>query len=199
VGKFPMEFFKGTPLRTAGSVSIKYIKHILSFHDGRFEQNQDLVFQLFDQLQRHGLTRQVKAKVTTDSKQRKQIEQYLADPQFPLKLKNAIADPKAKESKILFRELNSFVMVVTASMPFSKAARNGAISKMYANHFFFGPANFFVTWSPDDVHHADSITRAKAKGMKQDIGTLMHIFLDAVLRKEYTEQDLKKIAAFPSH
>jgi hypothetical protein len=192
---FPHLFFKGISPPSKGSVNANYVRHLLSFHDGRFARDVSFVLLLFDQYMRHAVTREVKAKVSTDPTRKDQISNYLKDSDFPNKLRQAIAKPKQKESIKLFSDLNSLVMVSSASIPFSLAARNRHVSKMYSMTWYFGLPALFNTWSPDDVHNIDSIHQAHAVDTKQDIGFHSEPLIDSVMNKIVTEPALKKLAS----
>jgi hypothetical protein len=192
---FPHLFFKGISPPSKGSVNANYVRHLLSFHDGRFARDISFVLLLFDQYMRHAVTREVKAKVSTDPKRKDQIDNYLNDDDFPNKLRQAIAAPTDKVSLKLFSDLNSLVMVTSASIPFSLAARNRHISKMYSMTWYFGLPALFNTWSPDDVHNIDSIHQAVAVGKKQDIGFNSDSLIESVINKIVSEPALKDLAS----
>jgi len=99
-------FFLGNGIPFKGSANQKYLDYLMCFFDGRFARDHSFIFMLNNQKLRHLITREVKAKLTSDPKRRVEIETYMNDTKMSEKLQHAIQNPKALQSKSLFRKLN---------------------------------------------------------------------------------------------
>jgi hypothetical protein len=149
---FPDLFFLGKGVDRKGSVSASTRAHWLHHHSMRFEKNPQLLFLMFNQLQRHEACRQVSASVSSNPVHVKKLQELLARPDFVEVATAALEDRECQEGKALLRQIEKLIQMSGKAIPYSAMERKSAISQLYSLVQFYGLPSWFVTVSPDDTN-----------------------------------------------
>ena len=152
---------EGAPKRMTSSQA--QINHMLDQYDGRFANSPQLLFTLFNQLQRGVTARQVSLRVRGNHNLMKKFAKIVNEEGFVERLEDAIRNPDKKESKALIRLVNELITISGTNIPYSQMERNSAYPKILAMKRFFGAFSFFVTISPADM---DSILTMRLSNME---------------------------------
>jgi hypothetical protein len=153
-GAFPHLF----PLRTGlgnrgGSVSCKLVRHMLLQFHGQFARDHLFIFTMFNQRQRHAAARAVAARVHNKPSSFAAFAAVVSAPSFLEQLDRATAEPDGEDAKTVLRLLGPHIRAAGGAVPYGPVMRANALSQLYAMVHRFGVPSFFVTISPDDVHH----------------------------------------------
>ena len=146
-------FFLGKGVPTSGSVRKSALQAWLNHHSMRFEQEAQLLFLLFNQMQRHHVCRDVSATVKACPKHVEAFNSMVAEPDFLQRLQRALDDPDTPESRKLVSEIEKLVRMSGRDVPFSPAQRHAAVSQLYSMVQFYGLPSWFVTVSPGEVNN----------------------------------------------
>ena len=149
---FPHLFLLGKGLLQKGSVPTKAIRHMMFQFPGLIAANLRLIFCLFNQLQRHAVSRSVAAKVKTNPDSFTEFAKWVADPSFLEQLRKAQKNPKSKEAQELLKLIRPHISVYDSKIPFSIAQRTSSMGHLYALYYHFGLPSAFHTFSLDDLH-----------------------------------------------
>ena len=79
------------------------------------------------------------------------------DEDFEDLLKDAQADPKGVVAQDLLKKLLPFLNISGRQVPWGSAERNAEVTKLMAEHRWFGPGSHFVDLAPDDVHNPSAV------------------------------------------
>lgn len=142
-------FLLGRKLPGSGSVPQAFSRHLLHQFDQRFARNMDLVFLLFNQLQRHSTCRGVQ--VMVKGRLFQQFQNLIHADGFQARLEAAIQSPNLPDAKALLAEVRHLASLSGASVPWSPTERSRVLSKLFALSNFFGLPSWFVTISPADM------------------------------------------------
>ena len=151
-GVFWYEFFLNKGL-TSGSVSLATRRHIMLQYNGQFARNQELLFLLSNQTQRHAHARAVSARVKSNAKAIDGFVEVMHDPTFIPDLEEGIKNPRGKAASKILRRIQPLLVSCSAKVPFSAVARNADITTLYNMRRCFGLPAWFITISPDDIHN----------------------------------------------
>lgn len=151
-GAFWYEFFLSKGLKS-GSVSLASRRHLLLQYTGVFARNQEFIFLLANQTQRHAHARAVSAKVKSSDKAFHAFTDITNDDTFIPLLHEGIKNPRGKAAAQVLRRIQPLLVSCSANVPFSAVARNGDITKLYNFRRCFGFPSVFVTVSPDEIHN----------------------------------------------
>ena len=152
-GAFPHVFFLGKGVPTSGSVRKSTLQAWLDHHSMRFEHEPQLLFLLFNQMQRHHVCRDVSATVKACPKHVQAFNSMVAEPDFLQRLQRALVEPDAPEARKLVSEIEKLVRMSGRDVPFSPAQRHAAVSQLYSMVQFYGLPSWFVTVSPGEVNN----------------------------------------------
>ncbi len=75
----------------------------------------------------------------------------LEDPGFERRLRAAVEEPTSPDARAILARIQGLVMVTTRRIPYSGSGGGSALSRMLANHRFFGPGVLFLTTNPSMV------------------------------------------------
>jgi hypothetical protein len=151
-GAFWYEFFLNKGLKS-GSVSLTSRRHLLLQYTGVFARNQEFVFLLANQTQRHAHARAVSAQVKSSKKSFLGFVEILNDVTFIPDLQEGIKNPRGKAASKVLRRIKPLLVSCSANIPFSAVSRNGDITILYNMRRCFGLPAWFITVSPDDIHN----------------------------------------------
>ena len=157
---FPDLFFLGEGVQYAGSIPTTVTSHWLKHHSGRFGRDAQLLFLLFNQLQRHSAAKMVAASVKSHPAHLAALQKLIEDPLFTEKATNALEDPESSEGRVLLRQIEKLITMSTKSVPFSAMERKAAISQLYSMVQFYGLPSWFVTVSPSENNNKIVMTIA---------------------------------------
>jgi hypothetical protein len=113
-GSFSNLFFLGRPLPSTGSVSSAFRLKLLRQHDNRFARNHQLLFLLFNQLQRHTVARTVAARVRPAPGQIREFHRMVEESDFQRKLDVAIRQPDGDVADKLARRVLPMIQIAGA-------------------------------------------------------------------------------------
>ena len=103
-GVFWYEFLLCKGLGTAGSVDLASRRHLLLQYTGQFARNQECIFLLANQTQRHMYARAVNAQVKSNERAIDGFKQLIHDDAFFPDLEKGITNPRGKEAaRVLHR------------------------------------------------------------------------------------------------
>jgi hypothetical protein len=108
-----------------------------------------LIFLLFNQLQRHNGSRALSAQVKSQHVCFQEFLAFANDDTHKAQLESALKTPKSDTARALVLKLTRLVQVHAAMIPFSHAARKGKLSDFIAFMRHFGAGLWFNTISPD--------------------------------------------------
>lgn len=157
---FPDLFFLGEGVRFAGSIPTTTTSHWLKHHSGRFGRDSQLLFLLFNQLQRHSAARMVAASVKSHPAHLAALRKLISEPDFTERATDALADPGSETGRDLLRQIQKLITMSTKSVPFSAMERKAAISELYSMVQFYGLPSWFVTVSPSENNNKIVMTIA---------------------------------------
>ena len=146
-------FFLGKGVPTSGSVRKSTLQAWLNHHSMRFEHEAQLLFLLFNQMQRHHVCRDVSATVKACPKHVEAFNSMVAEPDFLQRLQRALDDPDTPGARKLVSEIEKLVRMSGRDVPFSPAQRHAAVSQLYSMVQFYGLPSWFVTVSPGEVNN----------------------------------------------
>ncbi len=121
------------------------LRHLLNQADTRFAESDELLFLLFNQLQRHAAVHTVNARIASAPQAMETFTQIVTQPTFAAQLGEALRNPEAPEARALQQQLMPLVRVAGASVPYSAAERALGVSQLTAMLQLFGLPTWFVT------------------------------------------------------
>ena len=151
-GAFWFEFFLNKGLKP-GSISLASRHHLLMQYTGVFARNQEFIFLIANQTQRHAHARAVSAQVKSSNKSFAGFVEIMNDVTFIPDLQEGIKNPRGKAASRVLRRIQPLLVSCSANIPFSAVSRNADITKLYNFRRCFGLPAWFITISPDDVHN----------------------------------------------
>ena len=131
-------------------LSDKFVKQLLSYRDGRFEDPL-FAFYLYDQKQRADAARSVAAKARGTGKELEKLKKLLDDPQFQHSLVEALQEPEGRVARVVRRRLSPFLYATSSTTMFSSLRRASAAKQMEAEVLFRGLPWVYFTVSPADM------------------------------------------------
>jgi len=79
------------------------------------------------------------------------------DEDFKDLLKDAQADPKGVAAQDLLKKVLPFLKTSGRQVPWGNAERNSEVTKLMAEHRWYGPGSHFVNLAPGDVHNPSAV------------------------------------------
>ena len=149
---FPNLFLFGKGVATAGSLPNKFVTYLLRQFTTSFAHERGFLFTAVNQRQRHDAARATAARVRVDPDSFQQFCNSTADQNFKELSIKAVANPTGKEAKQVLATCSKFMKLAGKSVPFSPAARDAGMTKLYAFCQYFGMPGAYLTFAPDDVH-----------------------------------------------
>ena len=137
-GAFLHAFFLGKGIPTSGSVRKSTLQAWPNHHSMRFEHEAQLLFLLFNQLQRHHVCRDVSAIVKACPTHVEAFDSMVAEPDFLQRLQRALDSPDTPEARKLVSEIEKLVLMSGRDAPFSLAQRHAAVLQLYSMVQFYG-------------------------------------------------------------
>ena len=159
---FPTLFLFGTagPRPTSGSFSTELTTYLMLHHTCRFAQDPRLLFYLFNQTQRHGVTRATNLRIRARSEA---VERFVAltnAKDFKDRLHECHKNPESTDAKKLAKELEPLLAKAGKSVPYSPAARRAAFAHSMGCMQRFGSGLVFLTMAFNDKDNALAIRLA---------------------------------------
>ena len=160
---FPHLFLFGKGIPNKGSLSQKFINHLLFQFDGRFATDSRLIFLLFNQKQRHLVARSVGKRLTHHGMQldvlnsNAGILNIMKDPGFEEALCSARSTGKFPP---LLQPLLNHMNLSSASLPLSSGEAKMNVSRLIAMIHYFGLPSWWMTISPPEFSNALSLRLA---------------------------------------
>ena len=149
---FPNLFLFGKGVPTAGSLPNKFVTYLLRQFTTTFAHERAFLFTAVNQRQRHDGARATAARVRVDPDSFQQFCNSTADQNFKALSLKAVENPTGKEAKQVLATCSKFMKLAGKSVPFSPAARDAGMTKLYAFCQYFGMPGAYLTFAPDDVH-----------------------------------------------
>ena len=138
--------------RFEGTISYAASRHLMLHYTNRFQRNSAFTLLLANQAQRHTVLRSVSAKVLPGSFS--DVEELVRDPTFREQVEELMRHPRTASSKELLRKLLSLLNYCAKPSPWGAMERSACIAQLLAMMRRYGPASWFLTMAPDDVHSA---------------------------------------------
>jgi len=82
-----------------------------------------------------------------------QFKEAINDEDFEDLLKDAQVDPKGVAAQDLLKKLLPFLNISGRQVPWGNNERNAEVTKLMAEHRWYGPGSHFVNLAPGDVHN----------------------------------------------
>ena len=86
-----------------------------------------------------------------------QFKEAINDEDFEDLLKDAQDDPKGVAAQDLLKEVLTFLSIQGRQVPWGSVKRNTEVTKLMAEHRWYGPGSHFVNLAPDDVHNPSAV------------------------------------------
>jgi len=86
-----------------------------------------------------------------------QFKEAINDEDFEDLLKDAQADPKGGVAQDLLKKLLPFLNISGWQVPWGNAERNAEVTKLMAEHRWYGPGSHFVNLAPGNVHNPSAV------------------------------------------
>jgi len=140
-------------LKGPGLLKTSECNHLMMYYDNRFSADHRLIFLLYNQLQRHRVSRRVATKCIADNKVFSEFEDIVMDDNFYKTLLMASTcgnSPQDKQFKIVIDKLGKILNIFGGDVPFSPVERSKTLSMLYAMIYSFGMASYFISVSPPD-------------------------------------------------
>ena len=143
----------------SASVSTSQCRRMLLSYNPAFGSCAQLIFLLFNQLQRHSTARKLAALVRNNAAAFAQFLILCTEPQIEAMLQAALANPMAAASRTLIAKLESCMSMAGGLVPFSAVSRRGKMGDFIAAMRHLQPALWFNTVSPDPLGDAGALRR----------------------------------------
>lgn len=127
------------------------VARLIGFFDGRFENNAQLAFYLFDERQRHMASQRVAARVKAKKKDAQQFADLVNDPDFQRLVEVALKNPEGREANVARAKVIKFLVINGSHLPFSPIRRRALLSNMMGEIFYRGLPFLYFTLSPADI------------------------------------------------
>ena len=147
---FPHLFPLGVGPGRGGALNVEERRHVLRQWHRWHARDASFLFQLFDSWRRMLVNSTISGRVINTPASLQAIADELAHPDFPERLRQAVADPDAEESRALHRRIEAHLEVIGQRVPYSEQARKAALKLLYAMCYAFGAPSLFTTVSPDE-------------------------------------------------
>jgi hypothetical protein len=154
---FPDAFPRGVGLSGKGTISKEERLHLLRQATLQFSQIPQLIFLLFNQMQRHLASQSVSSRVKNTPEAFEAFAQDVSDPAFAALVVSAQANPEGAEAKKVLERVSRYLQICGSVIPWSTSERKQEIAKIYGLLHRYGKPTIFLTISPDDVHQTMSI------------------------------------------
>ena len=177
---FPCYFMLGTGILHKGTQSPQAVRHMMFQFTNRMAQCHRLIFLLFDQKQRHSVAQIVSSKVKTEPLSLAKFGAMIKQPSFLHRVRKAASNPNSKQSKQLLKEIMPCIEVTSSKVPFTKASRKAALSKLLALTQYHGMPSIFFTISPDDIQDPNRIRMSLPQKNNRDFPAEAGGFLNAL-------------------
>jgi hypothetical protein len=153
VKAFPDVFFLGRAYDSdRPSLNEEQVRHLLLQFTTNAASCRPLLFYLFDQMQRHGSIKGVRAKEAQNpSEFAKFAEEYMSE-SFQEKVKEAVKDPHGKIAKQVMKKMEPFLTGGGKRTTYGALARADTGGKIMAMRRRRGCAPAFLTFGMDDVN-----------------------------------------------
>lgn len=174
---FPFLFVMRKGLPSSGSLSKKFIRHMLVQFSGRFGASRRLGFFLMDQLQRHTACRVVSSRIKAHRESMEAFGQWVQSQDFKNDLCEAAKDPFSPKAICLLKRIEPLVRTCASQIPYTVSQRKSSLRNLRSLLIFFGIPSVFLTFSPDDINGVlnihSSIPQTTIKGfLSEDDGLL---------------------------
>ena len=143
----------------SASVSTSQCRRMLLSYNPAFGSCAQLIFLLFNQLQRHSAARKLAALVRNNAASFAEFLVLSTEPQIETMLQAALANPTATASRTLIAKLESCMSMAGGLVPFSAVSRRGKMGDFIAAMRHLQPALWFNTVSPDPLGDAGALRR----------------------------------------
>ena len=149
-GGFPQLFPLGTGLeKHKTGLTRALLKHFLCHFTTAFAENSHFVFYVFN-CHIRTLNNTAAYIALKDRQDAPQIfEEFISDPSFLQKARNAARFPNCKDAKEVSRIVNPYLQMTGAQMPFSDAEKQRFSNEAWAMFHFYGEPSYFATASPE--------------------------------------------------
>ena len=148
-GGFPQLFPLGTGIeKHKTGLTRALLKHFLCHFTTAFAENSHFVFYVFN-CHIRTLNNTAAYIALKDRQDAPQIfEEFISDPSFLQKARNAARFPNSKDAKEVSRIVNPYLQMTGAQMPFSDAEKQRFSNEAWAMFHFYGEPSYFATASP---------------------------------------------------
>ncbi len=155
---FPTTFLFGKAYgRKGGGLTYKQRRHLLLQHGANAAENSELLFYMFDQLQRHEVLSRVAAKVNGNKRAFMAFGELARSTEFKEKVKVACKEVKSAEAREVLAKLMPIMTICAPSKSqFGLSVSKQTDVKIRNMCRRYGPASVFLTIAPDDINNPTS-------------------------------------------
>ncbi len=148
---FPLR--AGMPASCNGSLAIAFTRHLL-LQASRFPaRDARLLYLMFNQIQRAAAARAACALVNADADSTAAFVELVNGDGFLVRLRHAMQNPDGEDARALVQQLQRYIRVTTARIPYSPQQRELSMTHIIALTQHFGMPAWYVTIAPADLHH----------------------------------------------
>jgi hypothetical protein len=154
---FPDLFLLGQGLGAPSKrpcLSQRELDHMLLHADGRFGKSMQVIFLLFNQMQRSQLNLRVGLKVDGKADSMEKFSALVNKPSFEKDLTTNIENPDSRPAIDMAQEILKITKSINSKVPWSYEQRSSARSNLLAAISYTGPFSYFITIAPG---HHDSV------------------------------------------
>lgn len=181
LGTYPFLFLRGEAPFDPGQVSPltqAQRRHVLLQFSGQFARSHDLILTLDNTDTRRAVNMISNVKLKTAGF--KQFQNFVASNGTMGLVEQAIKDPTGPEARKLLLELQPMLSITAQHIPYTNAARQASVVKLFSFVHVFGPPSLFVTFAPDDKNHGISVRLGMIPKGNLDLATTGQGLMEAI-------------------
>ena len=153
---FPHIFMLGEAYKRDGSLLPTHHRHLMLQYTGTAGRSHEIIFFLFNQVQRHGNVTGVNSLVRNHRDCFDEFTALVRNKKFRKQLQKAKKDPKGKIAKKVMNIVTPILTTGGNKTCLGSLERNDAIAKINAMCFRYGMPTLFLTAAIDDVNNLNS-------------------------------------------
>ena len=153
---FPHIFMLGEAYKRDGSLLPTHHRHLMLQYTGTAGRSHEIIFFLFNQVQRHGNVTGVNSVVRSHRECFDEFTALVSNKKFRKELQKAKKDPKGKIAKKIMKIVTPILTTGGNKTCLGSLERNDAIAKINAMCFRYGMPTLFLTAAIDDVNNLNS-------------------------------------------
>ena len=139
---FPTLFIFGRGLpEGCTTIPHKLVRHLFLQYHCRFAQEPRFYFTVFNQMQRHAVSRTIVPRVRNNKSAILKFMDMINDDQFISKITSALDDPTSDEAKLLTRQIMPLMTTLGSSVPYSPSERRDMFPHFVSSMYRYWPCS----------------------------------------------------------